>query len=139
MAKKGDTINAGTLLIPKEQAAQFLKDATRNRGRYQVSPRAERTHDGVVYHSKKEMLRHIALMIEQRAGYISELDRQVEYPLIVNGIYITKYIADHVYVDSFGSKVVEDTKGSKETTTEEFRIKKLLMKALHGIDVIEVY
>ena len=139
MARRNDIINAGTLVIPKEKTVEFLKEATRKRGRITVSPKEERTLDGVVYHSKKEMQHHAGLMLEQQAGYISELKRQEPYKLIVNGVHITTYYADHVYKDSFGALVIEDTKGSKETTTEEFRMKKLLMKALYGIDVIEVY
>lgn len=54
----------------------------------------------------------------ERCGEISDLQRQVAYPLLVNGIKIGRYIADFVYVNWKGEKVIEDVKGFE---TQMFR------------------
>jgi hypothetical protein len=57
---------------------------------------------------------------------------------VVNGVRIGEYIADFRYYDpSQKHLVVEDVK-SKPTMTPAYRMKSRLMKALYGIDVIEV-
>ena len=55
---------------------------------------------------------------------------------MVNDQKICKYVADFRYnkVDEYGSleEVVEDAKGVE---TAEFKLKKKLMKAVHGIEI----
>ena len=72
-------------------------------------------------------------MLLQKARVISELERQVTYPLAVNDILICKYVADFRYVEN-RVVVVEDSKGVR---TPEYRLKRKLMKAIHGIDIRE--
>lgn len=110
------------------------------RNKYGVASKAERTLDGVVFDSKGEMQRWVALLLLQRAGEIVNLRRQVTYSLDVNGVHICKYIADFEYQersDSYGktSLVVEDWKGVK---TPAYHLKKKLMLAIHGIEIREV-
>jgi Protein of unknown function (DUF1064) len=93
--------------------------------------------DGHKFPSKAEATRYLELKILQRGGMIFDLKLQPEFPLVVNGIKIGKYIADFSYTDQTGRHVVEDVK-SPATRTREFIIKKKLVLALHGIDVIEV-
>lgn len=45
------------------------------------------------------------------------------------------YRADFAYVEN-GSKVVEDVKGK---LTEGYKIKRHLMKTVHGIEIKEIY
>lgn len=100
---------------------------------------APSTNDqGESFQSKLEMRRWQELTILQKAGEISELERQVTYRLDVNGYHIAKYIADAVYKDKNGNLIVEDTK-SVATATPTYKLKKRLMKAIHGIDILEVY
>ena len=66
-------------------------------------------------------------------GLINDFRRQVDFPLEVNGVHITIYRADFVVEYPDGTTVVEDTKG---VITEVFRLKKLLMKAIHGIEIL---
>ena len=76
----------------------------------------------------------------ERAGEITDLKRQVKFELAPAVIIKGKkrpplaYIADHVYVQN-GQKVVEDVKGM---VTKEYRIKRHLMKSVHGIDIQEL-
>lgn len=112
---------------------------------------------GIVFDSKKEAKRYSELLLLEKAGAITELQRQVKYILIPaqrefsNEIY-TKgknkgcfkpgkllekecaYIADFVYKED-GRIVVEDTKGFR---TKDYIIKRKLMLHEHGIRIKEV-
>jgi len=60
----------------------------------------------------------------------------VRYPLVVNGVQVCEYRADFVYFDrAKGAVSVVDVKGYR---TAEYRIKKALMLAVHGIAIVEV-
>lgn len=98
--------------------------------------------DGIVFDSKKEAKRYQELILLERAGVISDLQRQVKFTLIpvqrINGKVVERecsYIADFVYLDEGGKKVVEDTKGVK---TKDYVIKRKLMLWIHGIRIKEV-
>lgn len=92
------------------------------------------------FDSKKEAARYAELALMQRAGIISDLQRQVKFELIPTQYKDGKclyrscsYIADFVYTQNCET-VVEDTKGFK---TPEYIIKKKLMFQVHGIVVKE--
>ena len=93
--------------------------------------------DGRLFDSKAEAARWQELSLLERAGEITELERQVEYELIPKqkGERAVKYIADFRYVDNEGKTVVEDTKKVK---TPVWIIKRKLMLRVHGIRVREV-
>jgi hypothetical protein len=88
---------------------------------------------GKRFASRKEGRRYIQLQWMQRAGEIGAIELQVTFSLDVNGIHICNYIADFVYWEK-GFRIVEDTKGVK---TDEYKLKKKLMKAVHGITITE--
>ena len=101
--------------------------------------------DGEVFDSRKEYYRWCDLKLLQRAGVISELDRQVKYLLIPaqrdeSGKLIERevsYIADFEYIQD-GKKVVEDVKGYKRGAAYQlFSIKRKLMLHKFGIKVKE--
>ena len=93
------------------------------------------------YRSKREMHRHQELLLLQRAGQIAGLTREVPF-VLAPGVQIAgefrkrpavRYVADYVYSDvASGAVIVEDAKGMQ---TPVFRLKKHLMKSVHGIDV----
>ena len=91
---------------------------------------------GFVFDSKAEFIRWCELRILERAGKISDLQRQVKYELIPKqkGERACTYLADFVYKDSDGNTVVEDTKGVR---TDAYRIKRKLMLWVHGIRIKE--
>lgn len=92
--------------------------------------------DDIVFDSKKEANRYCELKIMERAGEIKSLTIQPSFPLIVNGSKVGKYIADFKYVDCRSGKIViEDVKGVK---TPVYRLKKRLVNALYGYEIIEV-
>lgn len=114
--------------------------------------------DGKEFDSQKEATRWKELCLLQRAGVISDLQRQVSFELIPaqyeeietttkSGKKKTEkklverkttYIADFVF-NKDGKIVVEDTKGYKNGTSYAvFTIKRKLMYLKYGIKVREV-
>ena len=100
--------------------------------------------NGERFDSKKEFIRYQELLLLQRAGKISNLERQVKIPLLPsqkdeNGKVIERavtYIADFVYFDIEQNKtIVEDTKGFK---TPEYILKRKMMLYINHIMIREV-
>ena len=93
------------------------------------------TVGGLRFDSKWEATRWGQLELLQKAGKITGLQRQVKFPLMVNGHLVCTYIADFSWTDTeTGERTVSDAK-SPATLTPEFRIKAKLLEALHGIVV----
>lgn len=90
------------------------------------------TIDGVSFDSRLEARRWGVLRIQEMAGEITDLRRQVKFELAVNCYPIGYYIADFTYRKD-GKLIVEDSKG---VLTDVFRLKSKLMKAIHGIDIL---
>lgn len=113
--------------------------------------------NGEIFDSNKEYKRYRELLLLEKAGAITDLQRQVKFVLlpaqyetyerygkkgqrlkdgkrcIERGV---NYYADFVYNED-GKQVVEDTK-SEPTKTESFVIKRKLMMFIHNIKVREV-
>lgn len=113
------------------------------------------TSDGIQHDSQKEARRWCELRLLERAGKITDLQRQVEFELIpaqyetyerhskkgeklADGMRLVErkccYLADFVYIEN-GVKVVEDTKGVK---TKDYIIKRKLMLYVHHVRIKEV-
>ena len=116
---------------------------------------------GMVFDSKKEAKRYQQLYFMERAGEITDLQRQVKFVLIPTQYetyerYGKKgqrlkdgkrciekecaYVADFVYKKD-GETVVEDTKGYRNPSTSGyayFVLKRKLMLWVHGIRIKEV-
>ena len=114
-------------------------------------------YEGIKFDSKKEKQRFIQLNLMQRAGEITDLQRQVKFVLIPaqrepdtvgkrGGVkkgkiieYECSYIADFTYYDKDDNFHVEDVKGYKEGAAYNlFKIKRKLMLKEHGIRVEEI-
>lgn len=92
--------------------------------------------DGIRFASKAEAKRYGELQLLVKAGTISGLELQPRYDLEVNGRLVCEYVADFRYRCHFDSKmVIEDVKGVK---TPAYLLKKKLMLAVHGIEIVEV-
>lgn len=92
------------------------------------------TVDGHRFPSKAEAAHYRVLKARAKAGEIVALELQPRYPLVVNGEKVGTYVADFRYFE--GDKlVVVDVKG---VLTPVYRLKKKLVKALYGIDILEV-
>ena len=97
--------------------------------------------DGLKFDSLREANRWGFLQALQRLNKISQLERQVTF-VLAPGVKFRgekrakpalRYVADFRYFNPDEAVVVvEDAKGRQ---TEAFRIKRHLMKSVHGIDV----
>jgi len=93
------------------------------RNKYGVAPKADRTLDGIVFASKKEMTRYAELKMLERAGAIHSLTMQPRYKLHAGIVYV----ADFSYWQN-GIQIVEDVKGAR---LEVYKLKLKLFKADH--------
>jgi hypothetical protein len=93
------------------------------------------TVDGIRFPSRLEANRYGELKLLERAGEISGLTLQPEYPLTVNGVNCGTYRADFRYVEKANGTVIEDTKGFR---TPVYRLKKRIVEAIYGIKITEV-
>lgn len=92
---------------------------------------------GITFDSQKESRRYQELTAMQEAGHIRNLELQPRYDLVVDGDKLGYYQADFRYtVVETGVVVTEDVK-SPATKTPQYRIKKKLVKALYGVDILE--
>ena len=103
--------------------------------------------DGILFDSAKEARRYQELKLLERAGFVKDIQLQVPFELMPSqknneGKVVERkvsYYADFVYQQRTGNEwktVVEDVK-SEGTKTEVFRLKKKLMRFVHGIEVQE--
>jgi hypothetical protein len=88
--------------------------------------------DGIRFDSGAEGERYKILKAKEKAGLIKNLQLQVNYPMIVNGLKICDYRADFVY-EVGGKTIVEDVKGQLH---DVFKLKYKLMYACHGIIIL---
>ena len=89
----------------------------------------------ITFDSKAEAEYYGKLLLRKRIGGILDFHRQVSYRLEVNGLLICHYIADFVVIYPDGRTDTLDIKGVE---TDVFVLKKKLMKACLGIDIILV-
>jgi len=91
--------------------------------------------DGIKFDSKKEANRYQELKLLQKAGDISDLKLQQSYTIIVGDVKVCRYISDFTYIKNNSSEsVCEDCKGFR---TQTYIIKRKLMKACFGIEILE--
>lgn len=117
------------------------------------SPKSERMYDGKLFASKAEMKRWIFLCQLEREGKIRNLQRQVNYKLILpNGVpirvgrkqQVARFTLDHEYEvpagnDADGAQkwttIYEDVKGFM---TPEVRLRLGVFEAIYGFKVTVV-
>lgn len=92
--------------------------------------------DGIKFDSQKEANRYVELRYRKLAGEIKYLELQVVFELEVKGEVIASYVADFVYEEK-GVMIVEDVKSPATRKNRVYRLKKKLMKSIHGIDIRE--
>ncbi len=93
--------------------------------------------DNITFDSKKEANRYAELkmcMLARGNDKVVDLELQPKYPCVVNGKKVCTYIADFKITYADGSVVVEDVKGMR---TAIYRLKKKLVEALYGIEIVE--
>jgi hypothetical protein len=96
------------------------------------------TADGLTFDSHREHGEWVKLEALARRGAIQNLERQVKFDLEVNGVKVCRYVADFVWHEVHDGqrwRVVADSKGVR---TPVYALKAKLMKAIHGIDILEL-
>lgn len=117
------------------------KDFNRAFGRGTNKYRNQRTsYNGSVYDSKREAeyRQHLDLLTGDNVpdqDRVELVEEQVRYPIIVNEVKICTYVLDFKVTYGDGRIEYVDVKGVK---TGVYKLKKKLMKAVHGIDLLEV-
>jgi hypothetical protein len=100
---------------------------------------------GRVFASKREAAAARVLLAQQQAGVVRALSFQVRFRLDVGDEHVCDYVADFTYDERCPSRdtsmgeawvrVVADAKGYR---TDAYRLKKKLMKAIHGVEIREL-
>lgn len=116
---------------------------SKKKNKYGVAAKAERTYNGKVYDSKKEMTFRKKLDLLKSAKDPSErvitIEEHKVYPLDVNGVHICDYELDFKVWYEDGSIKHFDVKGMTVGGAYQlFKAKKRLMLACYQIHVIEV-
>lgn len=123
-------------------------------------PKAKRTQkfnakpivvDGIRFDSQAEAKHWSDLQKLERAGEISELQRQIKFVFLIDGKPIlirsegypngrkAKLTVDFQYRDRTGQLVAEDRKGGKATATESYKLRRGLFELLFpDIKFVEV-
>ncbi len=107
---------------------------------YSAAGKEKRTYNGIVFDSVYEKDVWIKLEMMQTSGLISDLKRQVKFPLHAwdeehrASVRVSTYEADFVYEQN-GEMVVADAKG---VLTALYRLKRAWLKAQYGIIIEEL-
>jgi hypothetical protein len=92
------------------------------------------TVDGVEFASKREAAVYRDLRLRVLAGEITDLELQPRFPLTVHGVKVCTYVADFEWQED-GARIIADVKGVK---TALYRLKKKLVRAIYGVDILEM-
>lgn len=93
--------------------------------------------EGIKFDSLKEANRFRFLNQAQIEGRIKGLKLQHRFEFVVNGERVCSYIADFTYTSNEVGFIVEDVKSEFTRRQPVYRIKKKLMKAVFGIEILE--
>ena len=104
------------------------------KNKFRVAPVEERTIDGIVFASKKEMVRYADLKILERGKVISDLKLQPAFITYINGQRFCTYTADFEYIEN-GERVIEEIKSSGTAADPAFRLRKKAAELYYGIKV----
>jgi hypothetical protein len=94
--------------------------------------------DGEEFQSLLESSYYDKYKLLRAQGDLIKFERQVRFEFVVNDVFITSYKVDFILYWKDGRVEHIDCK-SQPTVTQVYKLKKALMKAIYGIDVIEVY
>lgn len=96
----------------------------------------------LLFDSKREADRWVLLKAAEKSGEIRGLERQVSFEIAPSVVLdgrkrpARRYVADFRYTRTQdGAVVVEDAKG---VATEAYRLKRHLVRSVHGVEVVEV-
>ena len=120
--------------MPVKKYFQDNIDKLKNKNRFSVAPIADRTMDGVVFASKKELKRYAELRLLQRAGEVQDLELQPEFRVSINGQHYCTYTADFAYTEK-GERVIEELKSTGTVKDAAYRLRKKAAELYYGIKI----
>lgn len=94
--------------------------------------------DGILFASRKEAKVYKHLKLRERAGEVQLLELQPSYTLTVNDVKVCRYVADFRIREKVGGEWVERIVDAKGFLTPIYRLKKKLLKACLGLEIVEV-
>lgn len=95
--------------------------------------------DGERFDSQREADYYGELLYRQKAGEIENIQRQPEYLITKDGIVLASFRPDFQFtVRATRTWEVHEVKGGKATRTEAYVLRKALVEAQHGIEIVEV-
>lgn len=95
--------------------------------------------DGHKFDSLKESRRYLELLLLLKAGDIWDLKIHPKYDFWVNSVWVGSYRADFAYKPRQAfTDVVEDVKSVATKRARDWPLRRQLMKAVYGIEVIEI-
>lgn len=129
--------------MSEEEARAALEGNAERRATKRATRRAKHGNvkterHGQVFDSAHEANVYDGLLLRWRAGDIKDLLRQVPFALVVNDIHVCNYVADFVYRRTDGLRVVVDAKSDHTRRLPVYALKKKLMRACLGIDIVEM-
>ena len=118
--------------ITAEQFQQLIAecDAEAKRSKYGNKPIVI---DDIWFQSTAEGNYYQQLKVRMKAGEVSGYLHQVPFPVVIDGLPVCDYIADFVVYYPDGREEIIDVKGVE---TDVFKLKRKLLKATSGLDII---
>jgi hypothetical protein len=133
MEKKGN--NYEQAKWSPEQYRQYVADKKAN-GQGKKFSNKKTVVDGRKFDSEKEAKYYGTLKLRKRIGEITDFEHHKVYKLEVNGILVCTYEADFVITNLDGTQHIIDVKSEATEKLPVFALKRKLMFAVHGIQVI---
>lgn len=94
--------------------------------------------DTIQFDSRKEAHQYQELVWMQQAGLICHHELQPRYDLIINGHPVGFYKVDFRYQEVATRTIITEDVKSEATRTAVYLLKKKLVRALYGTQIIEV-
>jgi hypothetical protein len=104
------------------------------KNKFKVAPVAERTLDGILFASKKEMARYADLKMLEKGKVISNLELQPSFPVSINDTHFCTYTADFRYEEN-GQTIIEELKSSGTAKDPAYRLRKKAAELYYGIKI----
>jgi len=106
--------------------------------KYKVSPKADRTFDGITFDSKGEAKRYLELKLAEKGGLIQDLQLQYGFDVYINDQKYCTYTCDFSYIDTKSGKVIyEEVKSTGSVKDAAYRLRKKAAELYHGVKITE--
>ena len=106
--------------------------------KFKVSPKADRTFDGITFDSQGEAKRYLELKLAEKAGAIKDLQLQYGFDVYIEERKYCTYTCDFSYIDAkSGDCIYEDVKSTGTAKDAAYRLRKKAAELYHGVKITE--